>query len=51
MVVYWQEPILTRIAGMLRSAAIWAAYYQNVIKYTHDVIVKTKDVAGQKQSL
>ena len=22
---------------------IWASYYQNVIKYTHDVIVKTKD--------
>src|SRR5881394_3021360 len=24
---------------------IWAAYYQNVIKYTHDVIVQTKSVA------
>jgi hypothetical protein len=23
---------------------LWAVYYQNVIKYTHDVIVKTKDL-------
>ena len=27
--------------------AIWGAYYQNVIKYTHDVISKTKDVAAR----
>jgi hypothetical protein len=27
------------------NAPMWAAYYQNVIKYTHDVIVKTKDVS------
>ena len=27
--------------------AIWAAYYQNVIKYTHDVIAKTKDVPAR----
>ena len=26
------------------GAPTWAVYYQNVIKYTHDVIVKTKDV-------
>ena len=25
------------------NAPIWAVYYQNVIKYTHDAIVKTKD--------
>ena len=25
------------------NASIWAVYYQNVIKYTHDVIAKTKD--------
>lgn len=29
------------------NAPIWAVYYQNVIKYTHDVIVKTKDVAAR----
>lgn len=26
------------------AAPTWAVYYQNVIKYTHDAIVKTKDV-------
>ena len=26
---------------------IWAGYYQNVIKYTNDVMAKTKDVAGK----
>ena len=26
------------------SVQLWAAYYQNVIKYTHDAIAKTKDV-------
>src|SRR5689334_1799323 len=26
---------------------IWAAYYQNVIKYTHDVIVRTKTQASR----
>jgi len=26
---------------------LWASYYQNVIKYTHDVIVQTKTVAGR----
>ena len=26
------------------GAPTWAVYYQNVIKYTHDAIVKTKDV-------
>lgn len=26
---------------------IWSVYYQNVIKYTHDVIVKTKDVPSR----
>ena len=25
------------------GAPVWAVYYQNVIKYTHDVITKTKD--------
>lgn len=25
------------------GAPVWAVYYQNVIKYTHDVIAKTKD--------
>lgn len=29
------------------NAPIWAVYYQNVIKYTHDAIAKTKDVAGR----
>lgn len=29
------------------AAAIWAAYYQNVIKYTKDVITKTKDVPAR----
>ena len=29
-------------------AGLWSAYYQNVIKYTHDAIVKTKDVARQE---
>lgn len=27
---------------------IWAAYYQNVIKYTHDVIVRTEGVVARK---
>src|SRR5438105_8506709 len=27
----------------VRDPGIWSAYFQNVIKYTHDVIVKTKD--------
>jgi hypothetical protein len=26
------------------TASTWGAYYQNVIKYTHDAIAKTKDV-------
>lgn len=26
---------------------VWAVYYQNVIKYTHDVIVKTKDLPAR----
>jgi hypothetical protein len=29
------------------GGAIWALYYQNVIKYTHDVILQTKSVAGR----
>src|SRR6476659_7427815 len=29
------------------NAPTWAAYYQNVIKYTHDAIAKTKDVTGR----
>jgi len=29
------------------NASIWAVYYQNVIKYTHDAIVKTKDVPSR----
>lgn len=29
------------------GGAVWALYYQNVIKYTHDVIVQTKSVAGR----
>ncbi len=28
-------------------ANVWAVYYQNVIKYTHDVIVKTKTVPAR----
>ena len=28
-------------------AGLWSAYYQNVIKYTHDAIVKTKDVSNR----
>ena len=27
--------------------ALWGAYYQNVIKYTHDVISKTKDLPAR----
>lgn len=29
------------------NAPVWAVYYQNVIKYTHDAITKTKDIAGR----
>jgi len=29
------------------GGAIWALYYQNVIKYTRDVILQTKSVAGR----
>ena len=29
------------------NSNIWTPYYQNVIKYTHDVIVNTKDVAAR----
>jgi hypothetical protein len=29
------------------AVSTWAAYYQNVIKYTHDAIVKTKDVPSR----
>lgn len=29
------------------GAPIWAVYYQNVIKYTHDAIAKTKDVPAR----
>jgi hypothetical protein len=29
------------------NAPTWAGYYQNVIKYTHDAIAKTKDVAAR----
>jgi len=29
------------------NASMWAQYYQNVIKYTHDAISKTKDVPGR----
>jgi hypothetical protein len=29
------------------NASMWATYYQNVIKYTHDAISKTKDVPGR----
>ena len=29
------------------NASTWAVYYQNVIKYTHDAIVKTKDVPAR----
>jgi hypothetical protein len=29
------------------QAAIWSVYYQNVIKYTHDIIVQTKDIPGR----
>src|SRR3954467_2474817 len=25
------------------TASVWGAYYQNVIKYTHDAIARTKD--------
>jgi len=28
-------------------AGLWSVYYQNVIKYTHDAIVKTKDAASR----
>src|SRR3982751_1030667 len=27
--------------------SVWLVYYQNVIKYTHDVILQTKSVAGR----
>ena len=29
------------------AGSIWAPYYQNVIKNTHDVIVRTKDIAAR----
>ncbi|HET7897629.1 MAG TPA: SusD/RagB family nutrient-binding outer membrane lipoprotein [Flavisolibacter sp.] len=29
------------------NAPLWATYYQNVIKYAHDAITKTKDVPGR----
>jgi hypothetical protein len=29
------------------NAPMWAGYYQNVIKYTHDAIAKTKDVPSR----
>ena len=29
------------------GGAIWQLYYQNVIKYTHDIIVNTESVAGR----
>lgn len=29
------------------NASTWAVYYQNVIKYTHDVIAKTKDQSSR----
>src|SRR5205085_12082720 len=29
------------------NAPTWAGYYQNVIKYTHDAIAKTKDVPAR----
>lgn len=29
------------------QAAVWSAYYQNVIKYTHDAIAKTKDLPAK----
>jgi len=29
------------------GAPVWTAYYQNVIKYTHDAIAKTKDNASR----
>ena len=29
------------------TASTWGAYYQNVIKYTHDAIAKTKDVPAR----
>ena len=29
------------------QAGIWSSYYQNVIKYTHDVILKTKDIPAR----
>ena len=29
------------------TPSLWAAYYQNVIKYSHDVIVRTKDVPAR----
>jgi hypothetical protein len=29
------------------NAPMWAGYYQNVIKYTHDAIAKTKDVPAR----
>ena len=31
----------------ITNAPIWAAYYQNVIKYTHDVILNTKSLTSR----
>src|SRR6476469_5012539 len=31
----------------ITGAPVWAVYYQNVIKYTHDAIEKTKDDAAR----
>ena len=43
MAVCWLAGILTRDSRDATIGAIWGAYYQNVIKYTSDVIAKTKD--------
>ncbi|MEP7377440.1 MAG: SusD/RagB family nutrient-binding outer membrane lipoprotein [Chitinophagaceae bacterium] len=51
------QQIVTPNGGVLAGAnfnqdsrdqpGIWATYYQNVIKYTHDAILKTKDVPAR----
>ena len=51
------QQIVTPNGGVLAGAnfnqdsrdqpGLWATYYQNVIKYSHDAIVKTKDVAAR----
>ena len=47
MEVFWPEANFNPDSRDATIGGIWGAYYQNVIKYTHDVIAKTKDVPAR----